>query len=287
MINIERVANIYSKEFSVVDVLDGVSKVRALLLDKDISCCPVMNEGNLIGIITYKNLLRTHPNRIIADVACEEPVIVSAEMSLWQAKELFEETKSEVILVEENGYLSGILSRTLLEKRLGSHIDLLTGLYKSDYIYYHGARLLKNQQEICIVFFDVNNFGVIDKTYGHTVGDIILTEVSKLLSANTPSNAFLCRFGGDEFAVLLPAHLDEGTALAYRLADIISRHRYVREIEISISAGVIGGRRRGERAIDPWNTMEQLMNIASLRSTEAKKNKTTLSVASIEGDEIA
>ncbi|WP_088188133.1 GGDEF domain-containing protein [Desulfosporosinus sp. FKA] len=287
MINIERVANIYSKEFYVVDVLDGVTKVRALFLDKDISCCPVMNEGNLIGIITYKDLLRTHPNRIIADVACEEPVIVSAEMSLWQAKELFEETKSDVILVEEKGYLSGILSRTLLEKNLGQHIDLLTGLYKSDYIYYHGVRLLKNQQEICIVFFDVNNFGVIDKTYGHTVGDIILTEVSKLLRANIPSNAFLCRFGGDEFAVLLSAHLDEGTALAYRLADIIGRHRYVRGIEISISAGVIGGRRHEERASDPWNTMEQLMNIASLRSTEAKKNKTTLSVASIEDDEIA
>jgi len=287
MINIERVSNIYSKEFSVVDALDGVSKVRSLLLETGISCCPVMDEGNLIGIITYKDLLRTHPNRIIADVVHEEPVIVSAEMLLWQAKELFEETKSEVILVEEKGRLSGILSRTLLEKHLGSHIDLLTGLYKSDYIYYHGVRLLENQQEICLIFFDINNFGVIDKTYGHTVGDIILTEVSKLLSANTPSNAFLCRFGGDEFAVLLLGHLDEGTALAYRLAEIIDRHSFMRGIEISVSAGVIGGRRHEERAFDPWNTMEQLMNIASLRSTEAKKKKTTLSVASIEDYEIA
>lgn len=288
MINIERVANIYTKEFSIVDVLDGVSKVRSLLLEADIFCCPVFDEGNLVGIITYKDLLRTHPNRIIADVVYEEPVIVPAEVQLWQAKKLFEETGSEAVLVEENGRLSGILSRTLLEMHLRSHIDLLTGLYKSDYIYYHGVRHLENKQEICIAFFDLNNFGAIDKTYGHTVGDIILIEVSKLLSENTPSEAYLCRFGGDEFAVLLPAHLDEGVALAYRLADIIDRHSFVQGIKISVSVGAIGGRRHEERVVDPWNTMEQLINIASLKSTEAKKKNTTLSVANIEGeDEIA
>ena len=279
MININRVADIYSKEFSAVDVLDGVSKIIPFLSETDNCCCPVMDEGNLVGVITYKDLLRTHPNRIVADAMRGEPVIVPAEMPLWQAKELFEETGLDVFLVEEKGRLSGILSRNLLEIQLGSHIDLLTGLYKSDYIYYHGVRLLENKQEISVVFFDINNFGIIDKTYGHTVGDNILIEVSKLLRENIPSEAFLCRFGGDEFAVLLPARLDEGAALVYRLADIIGRHSFVRGIEISVSAGVIGGRRHEERADDPWNTMEQLINIASLRSTEAKKSNSTLLTA--------
>ena len=283
MINIKRVADIYSKEFYVVDVLDGVSKIRSFLLETGNDCCPVMDEGNLVGVITYKDLLRTHPNRIIADAMRGEPVTVPAEMPLWQVKELFVETGLDVFLVEEEGRLSGILSRNLLEIELGSHIDLLTGLYKSDYIYYHGVRLLDYKQEISIVFFDINNFGVIDKTYGHAVGDIILIEVSKLLRENTPSEAFLCRFGGDEFAVILPAHLDEGAALAYRLANIIDRHSFVSGIEISISAGIVGGRRHEERDDDPWSTMEQLITIASLRSTEAKKRKSTLSRAEIQG----
>ena len=288
MINIKRVADIYSKEFYAVDVLDGVSKMRSFLLETENGCCAVMDEGNLVGVITYKELLRTHPNRIIADAMRGEPVTVPAEMPLWQAKELFEETGLDVFLVEEEGRLSGILSRNLLEIQLGSHIDLLTGLYKSDYIYYHGVRLLENKQEISIVFIDINNFGVIDKTFGHTVGDIILIEVSKLLRENTPSEAFLCRFGGDEFAVLLPEHLDEGAALAYRLADIIGRHSFVRGIEISISAGIVGGRRHEERDDDPWSTMEQLITIASLRSTEAKKRNSTLFMAEIQGaNEIA
>ncbi|MHB8072262.1 diguanylate cyclase [Desulfosporosinus fructosivorans] len=286
MINIMRVANIYHKGFYAVDVLDGVSKIRSFLLETENGCCPVMEEGNLVGIITYKDLLRTHPNRIIADAMRGVPVTVPAEMPLWQAKELFEETGLDVFLVEEQGQLSGILSRNQLEIQLGSHIDLLTGLYKSDYIYHHGVRLLENKQEICIVFFDINNFGVIDKTYGHTIGDIILIEVSKLLRENTPSEAFLCRFGGDEFAVLLPAHLDEGSALAYSLADIIGRHSFIRGIKVSISAGIVGGRRHEERDDDPWNTMEQLINIASLRSTEAKKSNVTLFMAEIQGADV-
>ncbi|HZK84759.1 MAG TPA: GGDEF domain-containing protein [Desulfosporosinus sp.] len=286
MITIKRVADIYSKEFYAVDVLDGVSKIRPFLLETKNGCCPVMDEGNLVGVITYKDLLRTHPNRIIADAMQGELVTVPAEMPLWQAKEIFEETGLDVVLVQDEGRLSGILSRNLLEIQLGSHIDLLTGLYKSDYIYYHGVRLLKNKQEISVIFFDLDNFGAIDKTYGHAVGDIILIEVSKLLRENIPSEAFLCRFGGDEFAVLLPAHLDEGAALAYHLADIIDRHSFVRGIEISVSTGVIGGQRHEERDDDPWNTMEQLINIASLRSTQAKKSNAKPLMAEIQGTNV-
>ena len=282
MIHVKRVSNIYSREFAAVDVWDGVSKIRSLLLETGDCCCPVMDGGNLVGVITYKDLLRTHPNRIIADAMCPEPVTVPAEMPLWQAKELFEDTGLDVLLVQEEGKLSGILSRNLLDKQLGPHTDLLTGLYKSDYIYYHGARLLGNKQEISIIFFDINKFGFIDKTYGHTIGDIILVEVSKLLRENIPSEAFLCRFGGDEFTVLLPVHLDKAVALAYCLADIISRHSFYHGIGISISAGVIGGRRHEERADDPWDTMEKLINIASLKSTEAKKSNATLLTIEIE-----
>lgn len=203
MINIQRVANIYTKELYSVDVLDGVSKTRSLLLETENCCCPVMDEGVLVGVITYKELLRTHPNRIIADAMQGKPVIVPAEMPLWKAKELFEETEVDVFLVEEEGRLSGILPRNLLEIQLGSHIDLLTGLYKSDYIYYQGVQLLENKQEISILFFDINNFGLIDKTFGHSVGDSILIEVSKLLRESIPSEAFLLLLTRD-FPIKVP-----------------------------------------------------------------------------------
>jgi len=60
-------------------------------------------------------------NRIIADAMRGEPITVPAEMPLWQAKEIFEETGLDVVLVQDEGRLSGILSRNLLEIQLGSH----------------------------------------------------------------------------------------------------------------------------------------------------------------------
>lgn len=282
MISVKRVADIYSRGFCTVDVLDGVSKIKLFLSETGNYYYPVMDGDNLVGVITYKELLRAHPNRIVADTELQEPVVVPAEIPLWQAQEIFEDTGVEVLLVQESGQFSGILPRNLLDKHLGPHTDLLTGLYKSDYIYYHGAKLLKDKQEISIIFFDINDFGTINKAYGHTVGDLILIEVSKLLRENIPTDVFLCRFGGDEFAVLLAAHVDEAAQLANRLANVIGSHDFCHRIKISISAGIIGGRRYKERNDDPWNTIEDLMNMASLRSTEAKKTKTSLLASDIE-----
>lgn len=288
MIPIKRVSDIYSKEFFLVDVLEGVSKTRSLILETGINACPVLDNGILVGVITVKDLLKAHPNRIIADAMNRELVTVPLEMPLWQVQGIFDKTALDVLVVQEKERICGVLPRNLLDIELGPHTDLLTGLYKSDYIYYQGARLLEKGQEICIVFIDLNNFGIIDKTYGHTTGDTILVEVSKLLKENIPLEAFLCRFGGDEFVILLPEYLDEGVSFAYKLAETVDRHSFPNGIKVSISAGVIGGRRKHERIADPWDIIENLMNIASLHSTEAKKGNTILSIADFQdSNEIA
>lgn len=279
MIKIKRVSDIYSKDFFLVDVLEGVSKTRSLILETDTNACPVLDNGILVGVVTVKDLLKAHPNRIIADAMNRELVTVPLEMPLWQVQGIFDKTGLDVLVVQEKEQICGVLPRNLLDIELGPHTDLLTGLYKSDYIYYQGARLLEKGQETCIVFIDLNNFGIIDKTYGHTIGDTILVEVSSLLKENIPLESFLCRYGGDEFVILLPEYLDQGVSFAYKLAETVDRHSFPRGIKVSISAGVIGGRRKHERIVDPWNTIENLMNIASLHSTEAKKGNTILSIA--------
>ena len=281
MIKIERVANIYSKDFFPVHVLDGVSKIKYHLLKTGIKACPVIEDGKLVGTITSDDLLKAHPNRIIADAMCKKIVTISPDISLWQAHDIFEESEVDVLVIQEEEKILGILPRNLLDIKLGPQKDLLTGLNKSDYIYNQGVNLLNKGQEICIIFLDVNEFGMIDKTYGHMIGDTIIIELSKLLQDNLPHEAFLCRFGGDEFVVLLPAHLDKGATLAYLLADIVARHNFTYGIEITISAGVIGGRRYNERNDNPWETMENLINIASLQSTEAKMNNSIISVTNI------
>lgn len=64
----------------------------------------------------------------------------------------------------------------------------------------------------CIAMVDVDNFKKVNDRYGHVIGDKVLSALSQILKENTRSIDILCRWGGDEFALLLP-HTDETTAI--------------------------------------------------------------------------
>lgn len=90
------------------------------------------------------------------------------------------------IIVAQGDKTIGIITKNVIDVEISKHIDLLTGLYRSDYIIYKSLELLEQGSEISIIFFDVNNFGYIDKEFGHTVGDKILRETAQILKDNAP-----------------------------------------------------------------------------------------------------
>jgi diguanylate cyclase (GGDEF)-like protein len=76
-------------------------------------------------------------------------------------------------------------------------------------------RLTANQGAICLVFIDLNNFKPINDTYGHEVGDQILSQLGeRLLSEMSPGN-IAGRLGGDEFVLMLTGAMNSETIDRY------------------------------------------------------------------------
>lgn len=264
-----------TKEVYTINAYDGLCKAERIMDEKDTACLPVIKDGKLVGIITTRDLRRTHPNRIAADAMTKSIVSVQPDTSLWEAKRLFEDKKVHELLVLKDGNPVGLVTKASLYAELGKHTDLLTGLYKSEYIYHMGVELLENGSEIAVIFIDLNNFGQIDKEYGHATGDKVLKEIGVLLKNHHYGDTYLCRFGGDEFVVLAPYKLEKCKLLADMLLKAVSTHHFAEHITVTASAGVAGGKRPAG-ACNTKELLLDLINLASLASTRAKREKTAL-----------
>ncbi len=86
--------------------------------------------------------------------------------------------------------------------------DSLTGLYNRRYFDVHLQKLLQQNQtsrkSLGILMIDIDNFKIVNDTYGHAVGDEILKEFSERLQDKLRGFDMVARLGGEEFVALLP-----------------------------------------------------------------------------------
>ncbi|WP_412523873.1 diguanylate cyclase [Clostridium sp. JS66] len=273
---IQKALNILDKNFMKVNILTGVRRVQNAFYEKNINCFAAYDDEKLVGVVTQKELVAAHPNRIIADAMTDKYRCIDCSTPTWKVKEIFDSNKDLcIIFVKENNDLKGFLTRTILNIELAKHIDLLTGLYKSDYIFYNTYKLINNGNELSLIFIDLNNFGTIDKKYGHINGDLVLKNVAKILRENVTKDSYLCRYAGDEFAILTPFCIDKCKLFAEKLINAINSYKFPNNIPVSASIGITGYKNHNSKTGDTLSIINKLINIASLASTKAKKKVNT------------
>jgi diguanylate cyclase (GGDEF)-like protein len=118
--------------------------------------------------------------------------------------------------------LAALKEREAQFQRLADRDDL-TGLYnRRRMLELLDSAIAEAQQQwqcVGLLFIDLNGFKCINDEYGHAAGDKILTTVATRIAARVRTGDFVCRYGGDEFVVLLPNVPD--TAAVTRVADTI------------------------------------------------------------------
>jgi diguanylate cyclase (GGDEF)-like protein len=123
--------------------------------------------------------------------------------------------------------------------------DALTGLYNTRHFYEileaEVARTDRYETPFSLILFDIDDFKVLNDTYGHQAGDDVLCSVAEVFQRTSRKTDTVARYGGEEFISILP---NTGKEMAYTLAtrikEEIERTRLLSDdsLHISVSGGV-------------------------------------------------
>lgn len=123
------------------------------------------------------------------------------------------------------------------------NFDPLTGLpnrlQMDDHLQYTLSLAKRNDGFFALMFLDLDHFKNINDTLGHSIGDKLLIELSKRLTASLRDQDTVSRMGGDEFIILLPGSDVNGTIqVAQKLLHSIAQTFFIEEYQLSITASI-------------------------------------------------
>jgi diguanylate cyclase (GGDEF)-like protein len=166
-------------------------------------------------------------------------------------------------------------SNHALEVEEQTRRDPLTGVYNRVYLDQFLAREFDNSTRhkwpLSVAFADLDNFKVINETFGHQAGDRILQEAAHILRGNTRETDLIARYDGEEFVVVLPAtdadtarSICERIVLAFRNTGHVIGADHAK-VTISIGCATHGAQTPFNSVADFVKAAQQALSTAKLR----------------------
>lgn len=129
-------------------------------------------------------------------------------------------------------------TNSMLREKLENMIitDHLTKLHSRNYLDEVIQQSMKEDKQGTFILIDIDNFKVINDTYGHQIGDEVLIQVSKMIKENIRESDVGARWGGEELAIYLPkVPVTVGITIAERLVEKVAENSVP---HVTISCGI-------------------------------------------------
>jgi len=226
--------HVFHSHMSIADVLDAMNHA---LYEKIVV---THDADGVVGVIDKRHLLALCYTQLT-------PLIKHEYHMLHSLMGLVEEGEQGLLKLATTDTLTGIGNRRLLEEVFQAH-------QKVDERY--GVTMF-------LVMLDIDDFKIINDTYGHNIGDSVLKELTVLVSRSIRKSDLFIRWGGEEFAILL-RYSDPAMAVkvAEQIRIRIARHTFKTVSHLTCSFGLT--------LIKPHDTLEAVIERADRGLYRAK-----------------
>ncbi|MDD2621397.1 MAG: GGDEF domain-containing protein [Syntrophomonadaceae bacterium] len=252
-----------------------------------------------IGVVAQNEFVSINPYVIavfaIAAIMINPPIenmvmLIFVYAAFFYALPYYQANNDVVVVLRINAFIMNVLAWVLsrfvfrmkvvqfLDKKIieakNSELIDMTNRDAMTFLFNHNNCYLKLGEEIerakrigypmCVIFMDIDDFKQINDLHGHQAGDEVIIEIARILKDTCRSTDILCRYGGEEFAIIIPdTSLKDATSLAERIRININNTKFFNGAHVTVSGGI--SEFTGE-------SVEELIRKADLQLYKAKCN---------------
>jgi diguanylate cyclase (GGDEF)-like protein len=225
------------QETVIIDAEDPTADQDEVILlvqsgNRMVAMMPLVAKGTSIGLVELfsKSAVRWDEDRL----ALARTMANEAAMALENAR-LYEDARK----LADRDPLTGFYNHRFLHERLGEEV----------------IRAQRARQPLSVLMLDLDDFKLVNDTFGHLFGDRVLTWTAELIRSTLRGSDIPARYGGDEFAIILPeTGADEARSAAERILEAFRHRAFVGEqrgpVPIAASIGVATFPADGRTATD-------------------------------------